>query len=656
MNTILELVRTDEEYAYVCEQVARAELLALDTETTGLHPYQGDVIRGISVAWCSEEAWYIPLSHPNSRNFDPAPFVSVLNLFSGGFNEGRLILHHSDFDLAVLEQLDGFELPPADSIWDTQAVQWLIHEGLPKGLKDVAARLWGEEERREKEALKEIRKGRPMGECTAEAKLELIEKYDIRVKDVPYDELPPEAQDKLLRARAAYRPWEEELNRRKEQIQADSRRDWPTFTAEDLGQYAALDANQTWRIYWWQQKYLARDRPDDPTPAIPRENRFQRVILDMIRTGIRVDTELVQRLRQETLDAIEVVEEKIDVPGINLRSADQVADLIYKRWQLPIQHRTRGGAPSTDKDALAELEGLHPNIELILEHRRLSKAVSAYYDPMLRYVDKHGRIHPAFQANGTKTGRLSCKEPNLQTIPRESTNADIRRCFVPAEGKELWEYDLANAELRIISSFAREPAMMQALENDEDLHTDTALEVFGSGFTDQDRQTAKNINYTAPYGGGPKPVARYMVKGTGQKIDKAVLFRAEQALHRWRQKNPRIYRLMNYLEAVVRRDGILPLHVEGIYRRFRSNGVMVPYYHALNAAVQGGIGQLMRDIMLIAADEGVDGTLCLQVHDSLVYEVTPGNGPKVQRQLQGILERINPFDITMRFDAKEWGK
>src|SRR5690606_26797526 len=111
--------------------------------------------------------------------------------------------------------------------------------------------------------------------------------------------------------------------------------------------------------------------------------------------------------------------------------------------------------PSTDKDALEALS-YDPRVVDLIEFRRLVKQTDAYYFPLLDRISKDGRVHPSFNAWRTVTGRLSCSGPNLQTIPRESTAAEIRKVFIPADGLVLTEFDLSQIEVRIAADLANE--------------------------------------------------------------------------------------------------------------------------------------------------------------------------------------------------------
>jgi len=238
--------------------------------------------------------------------------------------------------------------------------------------------------------------------------------------------------------------------------------------------------------------------------------------------------------------------------------------------------------------------------------------------------------------------------------------ADVRRCFVARPGYRLVEFDLKQAELRVIAGYARETVMSDALEEGRDLHSETAEAVFGPDFTPLQRRLAKNLNFGFPYGIGPEKFATYLAPvPTPEEVDQA-----REILAGYRKAYPNLVKTMNGLGRIAERDGILPLEPPGRYRHFRGAGYMVPGYTALNAIVQGGIGEFMKDVMIAWGEErpftigpAPSPRLVLQIHDALVFEVPDGwtaGIAVVGEWLQHTADRVNPFAMRMEWDMKEW--
>lgn len=573
----------------IVEEAVHAEVLAVDTETTGFDTKPHETLRGVSFSYRVNgelRDWYVPLTHPGGRNFSPAPIRALLDE-----TDALVCMHNAPFDMNILTQIDVTPVREGH-LYDTQVGDWLIDENLNHKLKDgLGVRYFGEDAMIEKEALA--------------------------------------------------------------QITHDTGRDFPTFTCRDIAEYAAMDTNLTYRCFERQLEVMGK-RPDDPTPDLRRELQLQHVTAKMLRTGIRVDTERAEGQYAAALARRDELREVF--AGTNMNSAKQVGNLIYGDWGLEPYLRTPGGKRSTSKEALEPHAEVDPRVAMVLEHRRMDKACSGFYKPLAKYVADDGRIHPSMSSARTKTGRFTCSDPNLQTIPREDVLKGIRACFIPADGKELWEYDLDSAELRIIGAITREEALFSAMAEGRDLHSETAASVFGPDFTGLQRRLAKNMNYGYPYFIGADKLARYLAAGPPRRVmTPALIGEAKRMKQRYAKTYPRMTAIMGVLKDMAERDGFLPLHKPGRFRRFRTNREGPKYYTALNALVQGAVAEVMKDLMLEVAGN-VDGIMCLQVHDSLVLEVEPGDGEQVQKQLQGILDEINPFpQMPMPISAKKWG-
>lgn len=618
--TGLYLIRTEDDYAEMLGTLARWDgEVAIDTETTGLNPFVLDDIRGISVA-TAHDAWYLPISHPDSRNFDPARLVNVLKRF-------RLIFHHFVFDALFLIQVyDDLEFWLERFVYDTQVVNWLIDENLPVGLKESAARILDADAGAEKAHLKSL-KGFT----------------------------------------------------------------WSTYTAEHIGMYAAQDARLTYDLAMWQRENLHHQVPD-VRPAMEREFEVQRSLVRMIHTGIVVDPDLCAEGEAAMLAKVDEMNEGFAVCGVNPKSPKDVARWLYdeRGWECKIF--TPKGARSTNVAALTALaeEGCK-EAKMLLDHRKIQKAVTAYFRPLRAAIGEDGRVHPHFSSTRTVTGRYSCSNPNLQTIPRGDTLPEVRRVFRPTPGWELWEFDLKQAELRVIAGYAKEPAMLDALENGRDLHDETAAAMFGPEFTGLQRRFAKNLNFGFAYYIGPEKFATYISPVPSRcefwrlpqkarrgkwhlKCGSCDVCQADTILQGYRETYPNLLRTRDGLDKIAERDGYLPAVVPGRYRHFRGAGYSVPTYTAFNFAVQGGIGEFMKDAMnewyaYRAEWERTDPgfidqrtRLLLQVHDALWFEIkadTKGGEEihgtwveETQNTLQGIADKVNPFYMRMEFDRK----
>jgi DNA polymerase-1 len=245
----------------------------------------------------------------------------------------------------------------------------------------------------------------------------------------------------------------------------------------------------------------------------------------------------------------------------------------------------------------------------------------------------------------------------MQNIPREDSLPEIRRAFYKTPpGIERVGFDLKSAELWVTASFTQEPALTSSLIEGRNMHVDMMLEVFG-GEPDKNRPeytVAKNVNYSMAYEAGLGPIKMYAAKGgfPPEEVDSVAM----RLLRGHKKLFARQHRISAYLTEKARQLGYLPLHVEGRYRHFRSPGMTVPYYTALNALVQGGIGEFMKDVMIELDKAGYGELLILQVHDELVFDAPTGMSAEILALLTQISEDINPFKYVLQWDAKPWSE
>lgn len=508
----------------------------------------------------------------------------------------HFVFHHGVFDWAFLAQVWRDERWWAErTVWDTQVVNWLMDENLKVGLKPSTERIFGTDTGAEQAALKAL-KG-----------------YS-----------------------------------------------WATYTTEQIGEYAAMDARLTYDLWQWQEEFLPHRQPDI-RPAIPREMEVQRALSRMIATGIVVDPDIAADGEAKMLARLDEMNEGFAGQGVNPASPKDVARWLFDERGWPCEVFTAKGARSTAVSALTALvDRGSEEAKMLLEHRHLQKAITAYFRPLRSFIGDDGRVHPHFSSTRTVTGRFSCSNPNLQTIPQAEKMPEVRACFQPAEGYELWEYDLKQAELRVIAGYANEEAMIDALEEGRDLHGETAASIFGPNYTDLQRRLAKNLNFGFAYGIGPAKFATY-ISPVPSKGDVRM---ASEILAGYRRTYPKVAAFLSGMEKVAKNHGTVPLHVPGRFRHFKGAGYTVPEYTAVNFIVQGGIGEFMKDVMIEwyrLEDEWREAhfmapaRLCLQVHDSLWFEVPKGFecAEAQQMRLQGIADRINPFKMRMEFDRKQ---
>ncbi|OGL34298.1 hypothetical protein A3F64_00250 [Candidatus Saccharibacteria bacterium RIFCSPHIGHO2_12_FULL_42_8] len=346
----------------------------------------------------------------------------------------------------------------------------------------------------------------------------------------------------------------------------------------------------------------------------------------------------------------------------NLASPSQLADVLYEKLQLPTTNVKKGKTGySTGIKELEKLRGLHPIIEMIEKHRELSKLKNTYVDTLPKLVDKNDRLHTNFRQDVAATGRLSSIDPNLQNIPvRTELGRKIREGFVPDKGYIFVSADYSQFELRLAAVLSGDEAMIEAFNNDDDIHTLTAAAVAGvdpSEVTKEMRYRAKAVNFGILYGQGSHGLAL----GTGMTFGEAKAF-----IDKYFELRPKLKGYMDSLRDKAHNEG----YVETLLGRRRptpdvksSNFIVrsAAERAAINMPIQGTAADLTKMAMLeVDKKLGDSGKQLLQIHDSLLVEAKEKDVDKVSSILKETMENIYPnLGVKLKVDVstgKNWGE
>jgi DNA polymerase I-like protein with 3'-5' exonuclease and polymerase domains len=618
---VKHLVRESEEAAPLAVLIERADRVSIDTETfgkdawhekSGLMPWNGAAISGLSVG-VNDEGYYLPIGHRLGQQASPGAIARVVHALNG--TKARHVMHHAQYDWAVLEHLLPRALPgivPFQHRWntyDTQTRAWLDDENRPKALKVLGDLYLDYDAAAEQRELKALMKRPKVMEMKARIQAE-------------YPEMAV-AKWVMPKARSAAK----DLG-------------WGDLYPEEMAPYAAQDGVLTLELMDWQG--------GEWTEGMAREMRVQEVCYRMRERGVLVDQDRLREAGWEYQAAADGIQEGFD---FDLTKVAEVREYVYTTLGLPVLETTDKGTPSTARGALEQQMG-HPKLELILEHRRLMKAITAYVEPLFAYAEHSvdGLVHAEFSPVGTVTGRFSSSLPNLQQIPKGSKLPGVRESFRAQPGTELWSYDLASAELWIGASITKDPTLTAMLLEGRDMHAETAMQFFGS--TEEPWRTlAKNINYGIPYGAGPQQISRFAAKA-GLSPEQAARV-GREAFDGHKAMFPQYHRVSKNLARMGQQMGRLPLYAPERYRHQRTRFAHVPGYVMLNSLVQGGVAEVMKDVM-VEFERAMPGLLRLQVHDELVTQGEPGHHVVVLELLNRILADVNPFSLPLRFEAKQW--
>ncbi len=424
-----------------------------------------------------------------------------------------------------------------------------------------------------------------------------------------------------------------------------------------LSQFAREDAAGVLSLAKKQEKQLREEGMLQLMQEV--EMPLLYVLFDMEQAGFRVDGQALSALGAEFSKEAEELKEEVyrltGVRGFNLNSPQQLGKVLFEDLDLPHGKKTSRGY-STDADTLEKLADKHPCIIPILKYRQVVKLNSTYIDALLRKMDASGRVHTSFDQTGTATGRISSSEPNLQNIPvRTEMGREIRKAFIVNPGCVLADADYSQIELRVMAHFSGDPAMVDAFQKGQDIHTRTAAEVYGVPMEDVTREmrsSAKAVNFGLVYGisefglarnigvsrwEAADFIARYFLRYPGVKkyMDQAVKKGYEQG----------------YAVTMMGRRRQLPELKSG-NANVRSFGERA----AMNTPVQGTAADIIKLAMVRVHDalkkEGLKARLILQVHDELMIEAPREEEETVSRILRECMEQVYALKVPLVAEVK----
>ncbi|MBA3896423.1 MAG: DNA polymerase I [Sphingomonadaceae bacterium] len=397
----------------------------------------------------------------------------------------------------------------------------------------------------------------------------------------------------------------------------------------DATRYAAEDADVTLRLWRKLKPRIAREgaarvyeRVDRPLVA---------VIAMMERAGVKVDCEQLKGLSSEFAYQMAALETEIhELAGhkFAIGSPKQLGEVLFEKMELKGGRRGKAGAHSTDANELDRLaaQGV-PIAQKVLDWRQVAKLKSTYTDALQQQISPvTGRVHTSYSLIGAQTGRLSSNDPNLQNIPIRTENGRrIRDAFVAESGNVLLSADYSQIELRLAAHMAEVPALKAAFANGDDIHSLTAMELFGEVNRDT-RGRAKTINFAILYG-----ISRWGLSGRlGVTPDEA-----QAMIDRYFERFPGINRYIAETLEHVRETGFTETlfgrkthftRIKSANQAERQGSERA----AINAPIQGTSADIIKRAMVRMPDALVAHRLhgvrmLLQVHDELVFELPEGD-------------------------------
>jgi len=600
------LVNTEAALRDVVTKIRAAGVCCVDTETTSTRPVEADLV-GIALSCKEGEGYYIPVGHVLEVASAPQLSLDVVRQHLSPILMDKSIAkyaHNANYDLIVLHQ-HGMDV--RGLAFDTMLAAYLLDPtGRNLGLKGLAWQVLGVEMTHIHEL---IGKG----------------KHQITMDHVAVDRVLPYAAadaDMTLRLAARLEP------------QLKEKQLWDLFTQVEV-------------------------------PLVP-------VLMDMECTGVGLDTEFLKQMSKELATDLGELQQQIEQHvgyRLNLNSSQQLSKALFDTLGLPTDGVSRGksGRYSTAAGVLEGLRGKHPVIDLILEHRQLSKLKSTYVDALPAMVNpRTGRLHTSWNQTGTVTGRLSSSEPNLQNIPiRTEVGRRVRRAFVARPGCVLLGADYSQVELRILAHLSQDENLLAAFHRGEDIHASTAARILSiplNEVTPDTRRLAKTINFGLVYGMGEWGLATR----TGLSREEAARF-----ISNYFAQYPRVRGYLDSVKQHAEEQGWVETLL-GRKRHFpelksggggRADHKASALRMAINHPIQGTAADIIKIAMIRLYDElhsrGLSSKMILQVHDELVLEVPDGEVERAGQLVESVMEGAYTLDVPLKVDVKtgsHWGE
>jgi DNA polymerase-1 len=341
----------------------------------------------------------------------------------------------------------------------------------------------------------------------------------------------------------------------------------------------------------------------------------------------------------------------------NISSPKQVAELLYTKLNLPHNKKE-----STSVEVLNELSSLNPIVPLIIEYRKYSKLISTYTSGLLAYLHEDNKIHTIFNQALTQTGRLSSSDPNLQNIStRTEEGKAVRKAFFYDDDENyLLSLDYSQVEYRVLAAMSSCSDLIDVFNNDEDIHTATAMKVFHlekDQVTSEIRRQAKAINFGIIYGISDWGLADKIYSSPKE---------AKAIIEKFYQEYPDI---KNYFVNTINKakeNG----YCETIYGRRRyvpelkSDNYMTREFGkrvCMNAPIQGSAADIMKICMIkvdkFLKENNYKTKVVLQIHDELIYKVPKEEKDIIVPLLKDVMENCVKLKVKLHVEgslAKTW--
>jgi DNA polymerase-1 len=577
-------------YRECFEWISRQPAIAVDVETTGLRVWGGDRVVGIAV-YAPTKSFYFPFRHGRGeiQNHSPAliredfgPLLARTDNVKINFN--------NKFDQEALYQDTGTIW--GGQVYDASLSAHLLNENEPdrtlKGLSD---------------------KYLSADASAAEARLQeyMGQLLGISTKNKAFLwYLPP----------------------------------------DQVSDYACADVELAWSLFKFHLPYLQKHGLFEIYKEV---SQYAQIITEMECRGALIDLDIVDKRHAEAVEQYQEhlarLREQLAMPDFNPNSAPQKAAAFGL-----VNGKT--GKASTSKDVIEARLAKGPwdmaePAKTLITAMQWERAKTHYYEKYRElmepkpYDTRRHVLHCSFRLAQVRTPRLSCTEPNLQAVPRQSSVYKVKDVFTARPGYVLLEADYSQAELRQLADEAHIRGMADILNNHGDLHGDTAAKMTALTGREIARDYAKRMNFGAVYGLGGAGLSDYL---------HIAEYQGQEYMNAWHAVWPEVKRYSIQLQQQAYDTGELPLWSgrKKHYNGFCDCGKRGcrEWHKAMSHRIQGGVGEMIRVAMQELSriindsdDKRLAGIqMLLQVHDSVLFEIPVSSPHEAVTTIRTVME------------------
>ena len=576
-----QTITTETQFAALLKQLAQADTIGIDTETTSLNPMEAQLV-GISIAFAAGEAVYIPVGHSITAAPEQLDLHDVLNRLQPHLENPQLkkIGQNLKYDQHIFAN---YHIALNGIAGDAMLASYILESHLGHGLDELAQRWLG---------LDTIRYESLCGKGAKQ-----ISFADVALEQA--SEYAAQDADFALRIEAHL------------VAQMDSKQ---------LEMYHHMELPIAQILFNMEREGVLIDK----TELANQSHELGNQLLQLEQQAYHIAGQPFNLNSPKQLQ--EILFDKMGIPTKGLK-------------------KTASGSISTNEAVLEALAPDYPLPKIILQNRSLAKLKSTYTDKLPEMIHPStGRIHTTYAQAVAITGRLASNNPNLQNIPiRTAEGRRVRRAFIAPQGSVILSADYSQIELRIMAHLSGDQTLLDAFKNGEDVHRRTAAEVFGVApehITPDQRRYAKTINFGLIYGMGEYGLAKALnIDNLSAKNFISRYFARYPSVADYMQRTKEQAAQQGYVETLFGRRLYLPdIHNKNHVIRTGAERA------AINAPMQGTASDLIKRAMIAVAtylhDHALQSKLIMQVHDELVLEVRETELAHLQATLPNIMATV----------------